>query len=496
MAKDKTHVGGFFGSLIRKEEKPKIETPEETIKKLSKIKSPNQKIHYLKSKIKEHSDPKLREELIKIIKEKSKVEPSYHLIYDSFQEGLEPVYFWLLDFLKTKIGYKEIEKTGEEFEASASSSFFGDIGTRKAVMQDRVMKLMETINAIVRSIINLIYDLREFEIRLENYDQLKSKEKEERGAAELQLRSVWMDQVDIKAGRGSINNLAQQLEFVTLRDAFMFAKDLKDVDKMDLNKRVKGILKRKLTEYLKWKEYSEKELRKRYDVEKTYLRSQVAALKQYSKWARPYMEAAKKLEMYSFNSANIIELFNNMQLEITILGKKQINVQRLIEKEELPEKAKTTRKFFQCIEVKFEFRSVPHTVGQGQSSIKYVQGGRVDVYFNTYVFSEDDLKEIKKQNEKEDIDLATEMVDASLVALADDLNKYIEKVEEEEEEKIKKPGIITSFFGGIRKLRGSPRKKGSSYTDKLVVKLGKESAKKDVYTLYDVYKKSHGMLSW
>ena len=67
-----------------------------------------------------------------------------------------------------------------------------------------------------------------------------------------------MDNVDIKRGRGSINMMAQDLQFVTLRDAFMTVKTLKDVDKIDLNDRVKRILKPRLAEFLEWKTRSEK----------------------------------------------------------------------------------------------------------------------------------------------------------------------------------------------------------------------------------------------
>ena len=58
-----------------------------------------------------------------------------------------------------------------------------------------------------------------------------------------------MDNVDIKRGTGSINGLAQQLDFVTIRDAFMSAGSLKDVEKIDLNDRGKRILKPRVGEF-------------------------------------------------------------------------------------------------------------------------------------------------------------------------------------------------------------------------------------------------------
>jgi len=257
------------------------------------------KTDFLKRLIDKTKEPdkkrQVRELLIDEIKKKSSgVE--FLLGYDSIAEGLEPVYFWLLDFLRNMppAGLRyEVDKTKEDFEASVGSAFFGDIGTRATRMQEQAMKMMGTINTVIRSIINLIYDLKEFKIRLDTYDELKSEDEERRKTAELGLKQLWLDNVDIKRGRGAIHALAQQLNFVTIRDAFLYAKDSKQVDTIDLNDRVKRILKPRLEEYNKWKEYSERELRKRFNIERSYLKSQVGALKLYADWTKPYLVAAQ-----------------------------------------------------------------------------------------------------------------------------------------------------------------------------------------------------------
>src|SRR3989344_1541332 len=119
-----------------------------------------------------------------------------------------------------------------------------------------------------------------------------------------------MDNVDVKKGRGSINMLAQDLNFLTIRDAFMIVNSVEDVEKQDLNDRVKRILKPRMQEFLEWKERSEKELLKRYEIERAYLRSQVAALKLYSGWTKPYLKTAQKLGMKDFRSPDIVNVFN------------------------------------------------------------------------------------------------------------------------------------------------------------------------------------------
>ena len=95
----------------------------------------------------------------------------------------------------------------------------------------------------------------------------------------IELKGVWMDQVDAKKGRGSINLLAQDLQFATLRDAFFYVDNVDRVKDLDLNERVKNILERKVGEFDAWYEFSEKEIRKRYEIERQYLKSQAGTLK-------------------------------------------------------------------------------------------------------------------------------------------------------------------------------------------------------------------------
>jgi hypothetical protein len=134
----------------------------------------------------------------------------------------------------------------------------------------------------------------------------------------------------MKRGQGSINALASgQLQFVTLRDAFMKAKSLEDVEKMDLNDRVKRILKPRMAEFLDWKERSEHELRKRYEIEKNYLKGQINTLKLYSKWAKPYLVATQKLSSEGNLGDNpaLVNIFNTLMLELCLMGESKLNIE-------------------------------------------------------------------------------------------------------------------------------------------------------------------------
>ena len=444
---------------------------------------------------------KIKEEALVKLKNKEPVE--YHITYDTFGQTLEPIYFWVLDFLRNDspsgLGL-EVEKIEEEFEASAGGAFFGELGARATVMQDRAMAILKYVNGIIKEIINLIYDLREYDMRLEVYndaDNKKQQNKEKRQAAEYSLKSIWMDQVDIKTGLGSINNLTRgDLQFITLRDAFMQARSISDVNKIDLNKRVKIILKKKLEEYFQWRIYGEKELRRRYSIEKNYLRSQVDSLKLYTKWARPYLRAAQKLGMKELNKGkisnpDIIAAFNNMQMELSLFAKKEIKPSSIFPSYK---RLKFSKKYYSCIEVNFSYRTAPQSIRAGQST-HFAHVGVVDIYFKAYALTEEELKKIEMQEIYEDMSLVEHLTDQSLKDLQEDLNYYLETEEKPKEEKQKTPNplkALVEIFSNIKGFTGS----ASKYQEEKVKEEAKNAAKSLCLVAYDVFKKSHRMITW
>ena len=95
--------------------------------------------------------------------------------------------------------------------------------------------------------------------------------------------------------------VAGQVGYQTLIDAFLFAQDenLRGIEgkEIDLNDKVKRVIKQRIHEFNLWVVKYEKELRKRYELERKYLKSQVNSVKLYSRWAKPYLRAAQQLEM-------------------------------------------------------------------------------------------------------------------------------------------------------------------------------------------------------
>ena len=318
-----------------------------------------------------------------------------------------------------------------------------------------------------------------------------------------------MDQVDIKRGRGSINMLARELQFVTLRDAFIYAKSEADINNLDLNDRVKRILKSRINEYLKWKDYSEKELRKRYNIERAYLKSQVNSLKHYTAWVKPYLIAAKKLGMTNFltksgmENPNIVNLFNNVEIRLTLLGKKKINPEDVH-----PEYSKLglDTDYNSCIEIEITFRTVPRAT-QTQQGLVYLHSGKTNINFKAYGLTDKEIEKISKLKTEEDLELIEGMTEVSLKEIQEDIEHFLGKPEEEKPKG--KPKFIGPFSGVGKGFKEAFKpfkyvystltlKNGldKTFQEKKIRGAALDDAKAKCFVIYDIYKKSHGMFAW
>ncbi|MEK6914532.1 MAG: hypothetical protein AABW83_02670 [Nanoarchaeota archaeon] len=428
----------------------------------------------------------------------------YKLIYDTPSGTLEPLYFWILNFMGP-----DTEKLIDTFASSPGSGHFSELGLKKSQMQEQASKLMQTINAVLRSVLNLIYDLKEFQIRLFHYDAANDKDKLKQEAGILALKQIWMDKVDLQRGQGSINALSSgNLQFVTLRDAFLKVKDEKEVDKIDLNERVKRILKPRILEFNEWRKRSEMELRKRFEIEKTYLKSQVDALKLQSKWAKPYLIAAEKLsqdENLARDSA-LVTAFNTILLQLTLMKKLTINVEEeslksRISDRRVPEDfakiAKKYRAYHPIVFVNFKFTGIPNKVGQ-----QFVFGGKAEMEFKAYALNEEELILLKDKLENSDLESALKLVqgmtDDSLKQLQIDIDELTEKKEE------KKGPDSNPFFAlfsfkkkeekddkkeKIKKLKDKGIKP-DRYTEAYIRNVSITDAMNEAFKIYDTFKKS------
>jgi hypothetical protein len=456
------------------------------------------------------------EEVSPYYKKKGEAESSHKIIYDSNSETLEPIYFYILDLLGD-FGLAP-EKLIDNFTSTPGSGHFAELGQRATIMQQQATKILGDTNTVLRSVLNVIYDLKEFKIRLEHYKGLHSKDEHIKDASRLSLKQVWMDKVDIAKQQSSIKAMALgQAGFQTLIDAFLAAKEEKDIDKLDLNDRVKRILKPRILEFNHWVTQSEKELQKRYEIEKNYLRSQVNSLKLYSRWAKPYLKAAQDLESQDRGrEPALVKTFNTLLLELTLLGKRKVDVAKNAASGDLPKEfsgkafqRSLKRDYYMCVLVDFKFRGIPQRAGGQQAH--YLFGGKAEVTFTSYALNDDELKKMEKELGKSDIEDVLTLIEGttteSLDQLQEEINFFLEEKDEEEKKKETK-SESNPFLALIGKYNSKEGEKKQEPKEETTIKpdnfieaehlrsFAAKDAKETIFDLFDIYKKAHGMESY
>ena len=354
---------------------------------------------------------------------------------------------------------------------------------------------------------------------MQSYEDTRNQKKKD--GAILSLKQVWMDKVDMQKGNSSIKAMAmsQQGAFVTLINAFLAVKDSADVDKIDLNDVVKRILKPRIAEFNTWVVESEKELKKRYEIERTYLKTQVNNLKLYAQWARPYFRAAQQLSSKeSGKNAAIVNTFNTILLELTLLGKNKIDVKKSSISGDLPAEfanekflRKLKRTYNSCILVDFKFRGIPQRVSQQPH---YVFGGRAEVTYRAYVLTDDEIAKLNKEIENSDVNDTLKLIEGttteSLGALQEDINFFLQEKEKEEksEKKSDESNPFLALIGNYNdksetKSKESGKKADTnlpaqkdSFVEEQIRNLAAKNAVTTAFGLFDIYKKAHGMASF
>lgn len=448
-------------------------------------------------------------------RKKKSPEATHTLVYDSSTETLEPVYFFILD-LMNGMGLAP-EKLIDNFSSTPGSGHFAELGQRATIMQQQATKILGDVNTVLRSVLNIIYDLKEFRMRLQHYDGLKSPKKEEKEASLLSLKQIWMDRVDFSKGNSSIKAMALgQAGYQTLIDAFLVSNDEKDVEKLDLNDRVKRILKPRIREFIIWTQESEKELKKRYQLEKTYLKSQVNSLKLYSRWAKPYLKAASDLESKERGrEPALVKTFNTIILELTLLGKNKLDISDEAAKGNLPRDFASPkflrslkRNYYSCILVDFNFRGIPQRVSQ---QAHYAFGGKAEVTFKAYALNDDEINKLDEEMKKSEISDVLGLIEGttteSLSQLEEEINFFLE---EKEEDKRKMPRDESNPFlallgkyehsGGMQQAKTEKQEimisKDNWIEETHLRPLAIENAKSKAFDLFDTYKGAHGMVSY
>lgn len=449
----------------------------------------------------------------------------YLLQVDSMQANVEPYYYWILDFLQ-KPGHfgmglsgenGRVEKLKDIYTAGVTSAYWGAQEQRKGLQQEKAMNMLATIGKMVKDTFQIIREIRIIKERLSFYNSSKEGDT----SAEIALKGTWIDMVEGGAKNpSSVYGLSTQVGFAILPDLFfrVTPKSSKEIDKtvektkkdLGLNPKIIEVLRRKLKQFMEWKEKTYKELTTREKFVLKYLRQHYNTIKLYMNWIRPYLRNVKELQMQGDTTdAALAKAFDTSRIELELLGVQYMYSETTPEGYVISHKF---QKYFPAVWVNLKFTAIPMMAYQQEYQRGAIHTGNTEMAFRGVVISESDLKKYKEQQDKEDMEMLNSIFE-SMEALGDEFRDYLkeagEKVEEKKVVEEISQTIFTPFsevFKGFRELFGAfgvrreKVEKGKIILSKTQEKTEKEIAegvaKRNAFRIYDIFKKSHKMMAW
>ncbi|MBR9703200.1 hypothetical protein GOV10_04130, partial [Candidatus Woesearchaeota archaeon] len=309
---------------------------------------------------------------------------------------------------------------------------------------------------MVKNLFQIVREIRIIKERLAHYHGSLRGNK----SSDIALKGYWVDLVE-GGGKNpaSIYGLASQLGFATLPDLFfdVMVKKGADVNETiekragNFNRKVKEVLRRKLQQFVTWREETQKELETRHKFTLRYLRQHWNTIRMYMSWVKPMLRNVSRLqtnEKYR-DSEELLTSMEGAVMEIEFLAQKN-NIQG----------------YYPVILAHFLYRVRPAMNFNNEYQRGPIHVGRVTVTLRAYAWSQKQIDDYIKMRADEDFELLG-MVDSSvqdaMEALGDELRKYLEEAEEEagllkkEEvgpaEKPKGAGVLepfTALFGGFK----------------------------------------------
>ncbi|MBN2567397.1 hypothetical protein JXB02_04920 [Candidatus Woesearchaeota archaeon] len=439
------------------------------------------------------------------------------LIFESVNQSMEEVYYWVLEHLRIDQSCIVEDKISDVFAASEHSAFFGVAQQRIGLQQDKVSQFLATIGKMVKELFQLVRELRILDERLSYYKDSYSGSKSAL-SAEVTLKGIWIDMVEQGAKNpASVYGMARDLQFVTLPDLFFSAPPMRksDVDghvmRLDFNRKVKEVLSRKLRTFIEWKEATYKELKTKRLFTVKYLKQHYDIIKMYMSWVKPYLRNLRRLGLSErhMNSPDLVGAFESSAIEVEFLAKKI---------------AKEGSKVWGVIIAHFKYRTMPQMSFQREG---YQRGplhmGHAEFVLRAYAWTEEEITRYKEYRDAEDMEILGSIdasVKAAMEALGDELQKYLA----EAEGKVYSPpttakrsaaeaaisaadpflGIFRGFgdmFSALTSIRFSGDGKGkptasSMYKEDSDRKTAYSSVERSAWLCYKNFKKAHRMLTW
>ena len=440
----------------------------------------------------------------------------YKLEYEDFDMSLEEMYFWSLDHIRQDMAFPRVDKVTDIFSASENSAMFGQSSQRKSIQEDRASNFLRTIGQMVKTLFQVVRELRIIDERLEIYESWK-----ESKSADSTLKGLYIDFAENKGGQmqpGSVYHLANQVGYASLPDLFfntqVYSQEEIDdvVDDLEYNEDVKNVLRRKLLQFVKWKKNTHEELKNRRSFQLRYLRQHYNTIKTYMSWVKPYLRHIKRLHMNQeqLDSADIVSSFETSAQEIETLAIKPM----------------PNDQYNAVVLMTFRFKTRPVLQYQQERHQGPVMIGRGTMELRNYAWTDHQIEMYKSMRESEELEmlgLVDDQLENAMDLLGDDLERYLNEAKGNEPEEEgsgemdaeearnlrKKLTSKQSIFDPFISLGKGFKQIGSSFVPKLSSSSSDDSgppaekkgaalgnAEFAMWMVYNNYKKAHGLLSW
>lgn len=355
------------------------------------------------------------------------------VIIESMTTGLEKYYFQVLRTLReTKyhgMGFDEVIKVKDLFDASVTSSFHGHIGTKVSAMQQQAQQQLATIGSMLKTMFPIVREIRIMDERLDYYRKSLAGDEN----AEIALKSIWIEVVEQgMQNPNSVYSLANKVGYLTLPDLFFrinpkegskgideAMKSLKKEASVPI--KVIDVVAKKLFSYYNWKEHTYQEMQHTWKFRLKYLRQHYNSIKLYMNWVRPYLRTVQQLQMKGdYNDADLVNAFETSKIELELLAKKSVG---------------KDKKYNTVLLIKFNYVTKPELSYTPQGQKQPLHSGRMELTIEPYVATDAEIEFYKTKKDGEDIELLSS-IDMTMNELKDDMKKYLveagEKFKEDE----------------------------------------------------------------
>lgn len=459
------------------------------------------------------------------------------LFRDSMSVSIEESYYWVLRFIKGKqpvesfrgkgldaggfgLNALEVYKLKDVFDASVSSSFHGQIGSKISAVQQQVTNTLSQIGQLTKSLFPIVREIRIMDERLEFYRKSFSKEQsDEARQNEVALKSTWIEVVEQgMQNPNSVYSMATKLGFITLPDLFFsinphgetceeqrkrLSKLLEQISKEhELNDKVRNALEKKLIQYYTWKEKTHIEMQHTWKFRIKNLRQHYNVIRLYMSWLKPYLTTLKQLQMKQDEaSPDIVGAFETSKLELELVG------------DCLESKSK---KYHGYLLVRMTYVTRPEMSYTQSGQRQPVHCGRMDIEIEPYVATKEEFEFYKEHTDKEalkyfsgeEVNMIKDIEEA-MKSLGEDVEGYLREAEtgtrekKEEKKKEKSEGFFdpfTALIDGFKELLPEFKTKNKNDGEETWQdKIEKEEVQGKIagyaWNLYDIYKKGHGLFT-